>query len=56
MVSKLLLATAEVSISARKAGVDQALLDPLLKHFDDIKDGLGIHKSPALYGAFPLDP
>jgi hypothetical protein len=56
MVSKLLLATAEVSISASKAGVDQALLNPLLKHFDDIKDGLGIHKAPALYGAFPIDP
>ncbi|HEY5774955.1 MAG TPA: hypothetical protein VIS57_02615, partial [Xanthomonadales bacterium] len=56
MVSKLLLATAEVSISANRAGVGQALLDPLLKHFDDIKDGLGIHKSPALYGAFPVDP
>jgi len=56
MVSKLLLATAEVGISASAAGANGAVLDGLFKHFDEIKDGLGVHKPPALYGAFPIDP
>jgi hypothetical protein len=56
MVSKLLLATGEVIESAGNQGVDQELANQLLKHFDDIKDGLGLHKSPAQYGAFPVDP
>ncbi len=56
MVSKLLLATGEVVQSAGKNGADQQLMNQLLKHFDDIKDGLGLHKSPAQYGAFPVDP
>jgi hypothetical protein len=28
----------------------------LAKHYDEIKAGIGVHKSPALYGAFPTDP
>ena len=56
MVSKLLLATAEVIDSSGRAGADQALLEQLFECFDDIKAGLGIHKTPALYGAFPVDP
>ena len=56
MVSKLLLATAEIIHSASENGVAQELLTPLLEHFDEIKEGLGLHKSPALYGAFPVDP
>jgi len=56
MVSKLLLATAEASLSASMAGAGRAVLDRLFRHFDNIKDGLGLHKSPARYGAFPVDP
>ena len=56
MVSKLLLATAEIIQSAGENGVAQDILAPLLEHFDEIKEGLGLHKSPALYGAFPIDP
>jgi len=56
MVSKLLLATAEVSTSASAAGANRALLERLFKHFDEIREGLGVHKPPALYGAFPVDP
>jgi len=56
MVSKLLLATAEVIQSASENDVALELLTPLLEHFDEIKDGLGSHKSPAQYGAFPVDP
>jgi len=28
----------------------------LLGHFDEIKDGLGVHKAPSRYGAFTTDP
>ena len=55
MVSKLLLATAEVIKSAVECGVDGQLSSSLMGCFDDIKNGLGLHKSPALYGAFPTD-
>lgn len=56
MVSKLLLATAEVIKSAGERDVAKGLLTPLLERFDDIKEGLGLHMSPAEYGAFPVDP
>ena len=56
MVSKLLLATAEVIKSADDGGVGRDALSPLLERFDDIKEGLGLHMSPAEYGAFPVDP
>ena len=56
MVSKLLLATAEVIKSADEDLVDREHLSPLLERFDDIKEGLGLHMSPAEYGAFPVDP
>ena len=56
MVSKLLLATAEIVQSASEHGVERELMTPLLKHFDEIKEGLGLHKPPALYGAYPVDP
>ena len=56
MISKLLLATAEIIKSAQDKGITQERLIPLLERFDDIKDGLGLHKSPASYGAFPTDP
>jgi hypothetical protein len=28
----------------------------LLAHYYEIKEGIGVHKSPRLYGAFPTDP
>ena len=37
-------------------GADPALVDRLRACFHEIRDGLGLHKSPALYGAFPVDP
>lgn len=55
MVSKLLLATAKITQLASENGVPQQTLSHLLEHYDDIKNGLGLHKSPALYGAFPVD-
>lgn len=56
MVSKLLLATGEVIVGAAQSGVDRTLLDQLIERFEKIKDGLGLHKTPAEYGAFPTDP
>ncbi len=56
MVSKLLLATAEVIVEAARSGTDKATMDELLGHFDEIEEGLGVHKTPASYGAFPTDP
>jgi len=56
MVSKLLLVTGEVIRSASNDGSDPALMSGLLGRYDEIKDGLGLHKAPALYGAFPTDP
>jgi hypothetical protein len=55
MVSKLLLATAEVIDGAMESGTDKDTLDGLLERYDDIKDGLGLHKTPAEYGAFTTD-
>jgi hypothetical protein len=56
MVSKLLLATSEVITLASGRLADQQVLKGLFRHFDDLKEGLGIHKTPAQYGAFPVDP
>ena len=56
MVSKLLLATVETIKSADEKGIGRQHLSPLLECFDGIKEGLGLHRSPAQYGAFPVDP
>jgi hypothetical protein len=56
MVSKLYLAVEEVFESAEKSDADKNTLEELAKHFDEIGEGIGIHKSPEVYGAFPTDP
>lgn len=56
MVSKLVLAVQEVAIEARKQGAEPSLIDLLKDHYHRIKEGLGVHKSPQQYGAFPTDP
>ncbi len=55
MVSKLLLATAEVIGQAAQENAGRKLLDSLLDRFGDIQAGIGVHKPPAQYGAFPID-
>jgi hypothetical protein len=55
MVSKLLLAAQEVYIKAVNEHVDKPLIDKLKAHYLDIKAGIGLNKSPELYGAFPTD-
>lgn len=56
MVSKLHLAVAEVYLAAAQESADPSICKRLLAHFRDIGDGIGIHKSPESYGAYPTDP
>jgi len=56
MVSKLLLAVAEIIAQAEKNNVSDALQKRLMEHFYEIREGVGAHKSPSQYGAFPTDP
>jgi hypothetical protein len=34
----------------------EVVIGKLLDHYYEIEAGIGVHKSPALYGAFPTDP
>ena len=56
MVSKLLLAVQETCVKAINEGEDPVIVGRLLDHFYEINAGIGVHKSPSLYGAFPTDP
>jgi hypothetical protein len=56
MVSKLQLAVLECCLKAVDEGESPALTGKLLEHYYEINEGIGIHKSPSLYGAFPTDP
>lgn len=55
MVSKLHLAVFEVCLKANKEKASEQLQASLTDHFDEIGAGIGLHKSPGLYGAFPTD-
>ena len=56
MVSKLLLAVQENCLLATNTNESDALIGKLLDHYYEINAGIGVHKSPELYGAFPTDP
>jgi hypothetical protein len=56
MVSKLLLAAQECYFKGIEEGADIATLGKIKDHYFEIKAGIGLYKSPALYGAFPNDP
>lgn len=56
MVSKLLLAVQECSLQAIEEGESAETVGRLLEHYYEINAGIGVHKSPELYGAFPTDP
>ena len=56
MVSKLLLAVQESCLEAVFNEEDEIIIGHLLEHFYEINEGIGVHKSPELYGAFPTDP
>jgi len=56
MVSKLLLAVQETCLKAIKENESAETVGKLLEHYYEINEGIGVHKSPELYGAFPTDP
>ena len=56
MVSKLLLAVEECCLHAINTNESDEIVGRLLEHFYEINEGIGVHKSPQLYGAFPTDP
>jgi hypothetical protein len=55
MVSKLQLAVLECCIKAVEEKESPEVIGRLLEHYYEINEGIGVHKSPALYGAFPTD-
>ena len=56
MVSKLQLAVQECCVNAILEGENEKVVGRLLEHYYEINEGIGVHKSPSLYGAFPTDP
>ncbi len=55
MVSKLLLAVQECLFEAVETGSSPEITGRLTDHYYEIKAGIGLNKSPGLYGAFPFD-
>jgi hypothetical protein len=56
MVSKLLLVVEENFQRAYYSKADKETLGRLADHFYNIQGGIGVKKTPSLYGAFPTDP
>lgn len=56
MVSKLQVAVFESCKKAIEGNEDAETIGRLLAHYYEINAGIGVHKSPRLYGAFPTDP
>ena len=56
MVSKLQLAVYEVTNKAIISNSDEKVIGQLFDHYFEINEGIGVNKSPDLYGAFPTDP
>jgi len=56
MVSKLLLSVQETCLSAIENKENEVIIGKLLDHYYEINEGIGVHKSPELYGAFTTDP
>lgn len=56
MVSKLALAVQEVCEKAIQNKEQKQVIDALIAHYEVIVKGIGVHKTPDVYGAFPTDP
>jgi hypothetical protein len=56
MVSKLHVAVSEMCESALNNHEKAEVIDSLASHFNEIGEGIGVHKSPQVYGAFSTDP
>jgi hypothetical protein len=55
MVSKLLLAAQECYFKSVNEKADPVVIGKIKDHYFEIKAGIGLNKSPELYGAFPTD-
>ena len=55
MVSKLLLAVQENCLLAVNSDESEVVIGKLFDHYYEINAGVGVHKTPELYGAFPTD-
>ena len=56
MVSKLSLAVQETCLRAFKENAEATTINGLIQHYYAINDGIGVHKSPQVYGAFSITP
>ncbi|MGB2129312.1 MAG: hypothetical protein ACPHXR_07520 [Flavicella sp.] len=56
MVSKLVLGIQETYEKALSIQSEPELIAALKELYYDANEGIGVHKSPELYGAFPTDP
>ncbi len=56
MVSKLLVAVEETFFRAFFKEESKALLDKLKNYYYEVRNGIGLNKSPGVYGAFTIDP
>jgi len=56
MVSKLLLAIGELIEREAASGADAAAIEVLKRHYREVREGIGVHKTPTVYGAIPTDP
>lgn len=56
MVSKLILTVEENCWEAINMQAPAAQIKQLIDHYYDVRAGLGTHKTPENYGAFPFDP
>jgi hypothetical protein len=46
----------ECCFKAQEEKESPEIIGRLLQHYYEVNAGIGVHKSPALYGAFPTDP
>lgn len=56
MVSKLAVAVEETCLRAIAENAPFEITQQLIEHYYHVSDGIGIHKSPRVYGAFPITP
>ena len=56
MVSKLSVAVMETCLWAIHQNAEEETISRLVAHYYKINEGIGVHKSPQLYGAFPITP
>lgn len=55
MVSKLLLAIQENISLVEEEGCNEIIKGHIIEHYYEVRAGIGVNKSPELYGAFPTD-